>query len=324
MQDHYEILGVGRNATSDEIKSAYRKLSKQFHPDVNKEPDAEDKFKKINEAYSVLSDPDLKSRYDQPPQHHNPFDSWNVVKTQSFNTPITLKVNLSLEDLFKEDTKNIMYQRRVFCKSCNGEGGSGAKQVCRTCMGSGQNKHTMQHGGFFFEQILGPCHDCKGRGWKLDIICGQCHGNGLTTETIQRALHIKIGQVFSAIMIPDGGNQENPSQPPGKAIVEFNLNPHPDFEFDNQGNVFYKLSLNPIEALIGVKKNIKFPNGAEKEVTVEKLTRLDSLLRFEKEGIPRPDSSSGEFIITFLYNYPNSLTAEQEDILSKYVSTLNN
>ena len=67
-----------------------------------------------------------------------------------------------------------------------------------------------------------------------------------------------------------------------------------------------------------------FPNGIEKEITVEKLTRLDSLLRFENEGIPRPDSSRGEFVVTFLYNYPNSLTAEQEDILSKYVSTLNN
>ena len=84
MQDHYAILGVGKNATSDEIKSAYRNLSKKFHPDVNKELDAEDKFKQINEAYSVLSDPNSKSRYDQPPQHHNPFDSWNVVKTQSF------------------------------------------------------------------------------------------------------------------------------------------------------------------------------------------------------------------------------------------------
>ena len=70
----------------------------------------EEKFKKINEAYSVLSDPNNRNKYDNPPQQHNPFDHWNVVKTQSFNTPITIKVNLSLEDLFKEENKNILYR----------------------------------------------------------------------------------------------------------------------------------------------------------------------------------------------------------------------
>ena len=324
MQDHYEVLGVSRSASPEEIKSAYRKLSKTYHPDINKEPDAEEKFKKINEAYSVLSDPNNRSKYDNPPQQHNPFDHWNVVKTQSFNTPVTLKVNLSLEDLFKEENKNILYQRRVFCRTCNGEGGSGSKQVCRTCMGSGQNKQTFNHAGFFFEQILGPCNDCRGKGWKLDIICGQCHGQGLLNESIQRTVTIKVGQLFSAIIISDGGNQENPNHPPGKAILEFGLNPHPDFEFDNQGNVIRKVSLDPVEAIIGAKKIIKFPDGIEKEIIIQKFTKLDSLIKFENEGIPKPDSNRGDFYITFLYNYPNSLTEEQEEILSKYVSTINN
>lgn len=324
MQDHYEVLGISKSASPEEIKSAYRSLSKKFHPDINKEPDAEEKFKKINEAYSVLSNSESKNSYDNPPQSRNPFDHWNIVRTQTFNTPITIKVNLSLEDLFKDEIKNIVYQRRVFCKSCNGEGGSGSKQVCRTCMGSGQNKQTFNQAGFFFEQILGPCHDCRGRGWKQDITCGQCHGQGLMSETIQRSLEIKVGQLFSAIMISDGGNQENPNHPPGKAIVEFGLNPHPDFDFDNQGNIFKKVSIDPVEAILGAKKLIDFPNGVKREVIIQKFTKLDSLIKFENEGIPKPNSARGDFYITFLYNYPNTLTEEQEDLLTKYVSTLNN
>ena len=138
------------------------------------------------------------------------------------------------------------------------------------------------------------------------------------------AVTIKVGQLFSAIIISDGGNQENPNHPPGKAILEFGLNPHPDFEFDNQGNVIKKVSLNPVEAIIGTKKIIKFPDGNEKEIVIQKFTKLDSLIKFENEGIPKPDLNRGDFYITFLYNYPNSLTDEQEEILSKYVSTINN
>ena len=85
-----------------------------------------------------------------------------------------------------------------------------------------------------------------------------------------------------------------------------------------------KVSLNPVEAIIGTNKIIKFPDGNEKEVVIQKFTKLDSLIKFENEGIPKPDLNRGDFYITFLYNYPNSLTDEQEEILSKYVSTINN
>ena len=324
MQDHYEVLGVSKSATPDEIKSAYRKLSKQFHPDVNKEPNAEEKFKQINEAYSVLSDPNKKAQVDQP---QNPFTNWNevnFVRRQSFNTPLNIRVNLNLEDLFNKINKKIVYARQRFCSQCKGEGGKGSKTACINCMGSGQNKQTIQHAGFFFEQVFGPCQHCQGRGWKFEAICGGCHGAGLIQEPMQLDLDLDKGSIFNTIMKPDMGNYENPDHPPGKLIVEFGLNQHPDFDFDNQGNIFRKIQVNPVEAICGTKKRIKFPNGQIKEVTIPKLAGMDLLLDYPGEGIPKPDNTAGTFLISLMYNFPTELTEEQERILKSYVDTLTN
>lgn len=324
MQDHYEILGVSRNASADDIKSAYRKLSKQFHPDVNKDPNAEEKFKQINEAYSVLSDPNKKAQIDQP---QTPFTNWNevnFVKRQNFNTPLNIRVNLNLEDLFNKINRKILYARQKFCSQCTGEGGKGGRNTCMTCMGSGQNKQTIQHAGFFFEQVFGPCQNCQGKGWKFEHICGGCHGAGLVQEQMQLDIDLDRGSIFNTIMKPDMGNYENPNNPPGKLIIEFGLNQHPDFDFDNQGNVFKKIQLNPVEAICGVKKRIKFPNSQIKEVTIPKLAGTDLLIDYPGEGIPKPDNTSGTFFVSLMYNFPTELTDEQERILKSYVDTLKN
>ena len=215
MQDHYEVLGLSKNASADEIKSAYRKLAKQYHPDVNKEPGAEEKFKQINEAYSVLTDPNKQPE----PQFQSPFAGWNeanFVRRQSFNTPLNIRVNLNLEDLFIKQTKKIVYTRQRFCSQCQGEGGKGSKNVCMSCMGSGQNKQTIQQAGFFFEQIFGPCQFCQGKGWKFDHICGGCHSVGLVQEPMQVDVDLDRGSIFNTVMRPDMGNYENPNNPPGK------------------------------------------------------------------------------------------------------------
>ena len=324
MQDHYEVLGVSRTASADEIKSAYRKLSKQFHPDVNKDPNAEEKFKQINEAYSVLSDPNKKAQIDQP---QSPFNNWNevnFVRRQNFNTPLSIRVNLNLEDLFNKINRKIVYARQKFCSQCTGEGGKGGRNTCMTCMGSGQNKQTIQHAGFFFEQVFGPCQNCQGRGWKFEHFCGGCHGVGLIQEQMQLDLDLDKGSIFNTIMKPDMGNYENPNSPPGKLIIEFGLNQHPDFDFDNQGNVFKKVQVNPVEAICGTKKRIKFPNGQIKEVTIPKLAGTDLLLDYPGEGIPKPDNTSGTFLVSLMYNFPTELTEEQERILKSYVDTLTN
>jgi molecular chaperone DnaJ len=191
-------------------------------------------------------------------------------------------------------------------------------------MGSGQNKQTIQHAGFFFEQVFGPCQNCQGKGWKFEHICGGCHGVGLIQEQMQLDIDLDKGSIFNTIMKPDMGNYENPNNPPGKLIIEFGLNQHPDFDFDNQGNVFKKIQLNPVEAICGVKKRIKFPNSQIKEVTIPKLAGTDLLIDYPGEGIPKPDNTSGTFFVSLMYNFPTELTDEQERILKSYVDTLKN
>jgi molecular chaperone DnaJ len=322
MQDHYEILGVSKSASPDEIKSAYRKLSKQFHPDVNKEPGSEEKFKQINEAYSVLSDPAKKSEYERQSSPAPNFNEYNFVRTQQFNTPVNLRVTLTLEEIFQNTTKNIAYNRRVYCKECIGEGGKGSKNVCRTCMGSGQIVHTVQHGNFFFQQTMGHCGDCLGKGWKFDFPCSFCQAQGIVVETFQDVLTVNKGDAFTAVFKPGWGNCENANQPPGKAIIEFGIAPHSVFEFDNQGNVHLKLTLDPVEIICGTDKKVKFPNGEEKIINIHKLFNINDVLVFQNEGIPKPNNEFGSFIITLVYKNPNSLTEKQESILKEYLATL--
>jgi molecular chaperone DnaJ len=322
MQSHYETLGISKSASLDEIKSAYRKLSKQFHPDVNKDDGAEEKFKQINEAYSVLSDPTKKAEYERQNVPTSNFNEYNFVKTQQFNTPVNLRVTLTLEEVFQNITKIISYNRRVFCKECVGEGGKGSKNVCRICMGSGQIVHTVQHGNFFFQHVMGHCGDCLGKGWKFDIPCSVCHSQGIVVETFQDSLTVNKGEIFNAVFKPGWGNWENAKEPPAKAIIEFGIAPHQIFEFDNQGNVHLKLNLDPVEIMCGTNKKVKFPNGEEKLINIPKLFNINEVILFQKDGIPKPNNDFGSFLITLVYKNPDSLTEKQESVLKEYIATL--
>jgi len=211
MKNYYQTLGLSKDATADDIKKTYRKLSKQYHPDVNK--DGEDRFKEIAEAYDVLGDPKKKQMYDMggDPSGRNPFGSPDFDINEFFRTmefggddpehrrgqrkkPTApdkiITVEISPIDSYTSINKDITYNRQVACESCNGSGGD--KKTCDTCQGIGQLSQRVGNG--FFQQIRHiPCPACAGKGFHIIKACYSCNAVGSKGEMKSININIQHG-----------------------------------------------------------------------------------------------------------------------------------
>jgi molecular chaperone DnaJ len=213
MKNYYNILGLSKDASADEIKKAYRKLSKQYHPDVN--PEGEEKFKDIAEAYDVLSDPQKKQMVDmgQDPNSKNNFGGFGDVNIDDFlknmgfgGNPFAngggsfrrkptapdkiITIEISPIESYLAPSKDVKYQRNCSCKSCNGTGGD--KQTCGTCNGGGYI--TQRVGSGFLQQIIqSECPACRGKGFYIIKACFDCQGSGAKGEIKTINININHG-----------------------------------------------------------------------------------------------------------------------------------
>src|SRR3989344_9055400 len=213
-EDYYLILGVQKGASNEEIKKAYKKLAKQYHPDINKEKGAEEKFKKINEAASVLLDEKKKAHYDQFGSAEGSgfqggesgFDfsdmgGFGDIFEQFFGgggsrrrrptrgSDMLFKMDITLDDAYKGIQKNVSVERTVNCPHCHGNGAESKSDIitCPECQGSGQVTH-QKRTPFGIFQTTGTCSQCEGSGSSVKHKCSQCHGHG----TIRRVDKIKV------------------------------------------------------------------------------------------------------------------------------------
>jgi molecular chaperone DnaJ len=230
-KNYYEILGLGKDASPEEIKSAYRKLAKQYHPDINKEAGASEKFKEINEAYECLSDPQKKSNYDQfgsasGPQgfggfggqgfggfdgfdfgdiFSNIFGGFGGGHTQSMGArgeDLQVQITLDFEEAVFGVTKEININRVESCHSCKGTGAKNGTEytTCSECHGSGQVRYTENS---LFGRVVrqGPCKHCNGTGKEIREKCSECSGNGYkkvnSTVSVTIPAGIDDGQVLT-------------------------------------------------------------------------------------------------------------------------------
>ena len=335
-KNYYDILGISKNASESDIKSAFRKLSKKYHPDVNKEAGAEEKFKEINEAYSVLSDPEKKQMYDtfgtvdpnamggggfDPfSQGFDPFSMFRgfgggfgggfghggQVKEKGEDLKVT--IDLSFDDIFYGVHKKISMNKKCTCHRCNGSGSqSNESGVCPRCGGSGFIENVQRHGNTVIKN-MSPCPECHGTGQCIKDPCPNCHGTGLETKTVDVEFDVPPGMFENAYFLVRGKGNDGPHRGvPGDLLVIVKELPNQyGLKRDEKNNILYTLKV-PYKTLVfGGDVTVPYVKGEKKKIHISAGTESGKVLKLYNMGFPDPNNSSlkSDYIITIQCDIP--------------------
>jgi molecular chaperone DnaJ len=347
-RDYYEVLGLAKNATADEIKKAYRKLAIQYHPDKNPGDKAsEEKFKEAAEAYEILSNPEKKSKYDQF-GHAGPasggfgggmnmediFEQFGDIfggggfggfgrsssggKRVNRGTDLRIKIKLTLEEIAEGVTKKIKVNKYVSCDSCSGSGaksGSG-KKTCATCNGSGQ---VSQVTNTFLGQMrtTSVCPSCSGNGSVISEKCGKCAGDGIVRGEEVIEVRIPAGvEEGMQLSMRGKGNMGPRNGVPGDLLIVIEEEEHPLFKREHQ-HLFLDLYVNFADAALGTQIEVETLQGKVK-IKIEAGTQSGKLLRLRGKGLPNiQDSSMGDLLINVNVWTPQKLDSAETELLQK-------
>ncbi len=346
-EDYYSLLGVARDAGKDEIKKAYRRLALKYHPDRNKEPGAEEKFKKISEAYAVLSDDSKRRAYDtygssafagysQEDIFRNAdfsdfedlfagspfsgiFSSFfkGMHREGDYGSDLSYDVEATLEEVFKGSKKSISYIHTTACTSCNGTGAkNGAGFVaCGECGGRGyvrRNVRTM----FGRMVVQSTCQVCGGTGKVPKEPCNVCSGKGYVRKHEELEISIPKGiEDGVSLRIPNGG--EFGSDGSGSLYVNVHVLPHKKFKRDGD-DVHSRVNISMVLATLGGDVEVETLHGPE-IVKVKEGTQTGDVKVLKGKGMPIFRSNSyGDHIIEFYVETPKGLSNEQKELLRKF------
>ena len=355
-KDYYEVLGVSKTASADEIKSAFRKLAKQYHPDLHpNDAEAEAKFKEINEAYGVLSDPEKKSNYDrfgtaEPGMGgfgggggfggFSDMDFGDIGdifgsffggggRGRTRNGPtrgrdIEVEEIISFEEAAFGTTKTVKYSHIENCPDCNG---SGAKkgtspETCSECGGSGQVK-SVQRTPLGQFATTRPCSACSGKGKIIKTPCPTCDAKGKVRRKTETEVNIPAGiddgQTLSMSGYGDSGLNGGPS---GDLYVNVHVRPHPIFERRGQ-TVLCSIPITFVQAALGSDIEVPTIHGKVK-MTVPEGTQPNTEFRLRGKGITGIHNKTlGDQIVTVVVEVPKSLNDEQKGLLEKFAEISN-
>lgn len=359
-RDYYEVLGIDKSADEQTIKKAYRKLAKQHHPDVNPDdPKAEEKFKEINEAYEVLSDPDKKSRYDQyghagvDPNMggggfggfgdfgggFGGFDFGDIFgsffggggqSSARRNMPqqgedLRAHITISFEEAAFGCKKEISYNRVELCDECKGSGaqkGTSA-ETCKTCGGSGQVRVTQRTPLGMF-QTTKTCETCGGRGKTIKNPCTNCRGTGYVR--IKKTLDVTIPAGIDdgqRVILHGQGNAGRNGGGYGDLYVSVSVRPHHVFERDGY-NIYCDVPITFVEAALGAEIDIPTLEGKVK-YTIPEGTQTDTRFTLRGKGIQIPRSKNkGDLIFRVIVEVPKGLSGTQKEALKKFAELCGN
>lgn len=287
MKDYYKILGVDKKSTKDDIKKAYRRLSKKYHPDIN--PDGTEKFKEVAEAYETLIDDNKRSRYDNPNPFNgggfNPFEAFtggfnrNQQRRRQKGPDKKIKVQITPYESFDGITKSITYQNSVSCNTCEGKGGD--KTVCQTCNGVGSIRRRMGSG--FFTQIVDtPCTQCNGSGYNIKNACFDCGGSGLKNKIEQLDINIPKNINNGDFLRVESKGGYSPQYGYGDLILQIEVTSNDGFEKINEDLVYTK-RLSIYDLVMGKEITIPHPKG-DLSIKIPKGLELIKPLRLKGKG----------------------------------------
>lgn len=351
-RDYYEVLGVQKGASKDEIKKGYRKLAVQYHPDKNPgNKEAEDKFKEATEAYEVLSDDQKRQIYDQygfaglegmendgggysrayadfgdlfgdlGGMFENLFGGGGRSR-QSPNGPrqgssLRYDLEISFEEAVYGTEKTIQFQHTEPCESCKGTGGAdGArKKTCTTCGGSGQVRRST---GFF--AIAQTCPTCRGEGTVIDNPCKTCGGSGVQQK--RKKINIKIPAGVDngkRITIPGQGDAGHNGGPAGDLVVVLHVARHAYFERD--GNDLYcAIRISVSQAVLGTDLYVTTLDGKKIKMKIPAGTQHGKMLRIKDEGVPVTGTKRvGDMYIKVLIDVPTKLGSRQRELMEEFM-----
>lgn len=357
-KDYYEVLGVSKTATDEEIKRAFRKLAKQYHPDINKEPGAEEKFKEIGEAYAVLSDANKRRQYDQfgHAAFQNGGASGGGAGFQGFNMgdidledilgdlfgggfrgfsgfggssrtssrpskgeDIRVVLNLTFEEAAFGCEKDVKLNLTSECSRCKGKGGFNEK-TCRTCGGAGKVLEQAQT-IFGYMQTQKTCPDCKGRGKTYETICDECHGKGVVEKVKTLTVTIPEGvDEGYQLRLSGKGNAGLNGGPNGDVFIEFKIKEHPLFERDG-ADIYLEVPVTITDATLGCKKEIPTLYG-NIILEIKAGTQNYTKLKIKGKGIKLPNSiSKGNMYAVVNIIIPTKLDRKQKALLQDLAQT---
>jgi len=355
-RDYYEVLGVEKGASADELKRAYRTLAKKYHPDMNPgDKSAEEKFKEVNEAYQILSDPDKRAKYDQFGQAgvdpnfgaggFGGFDMGDIDLGDIFssffgggfggfggqsraNAPQkgdSLRANLTVtfEEAAFGCEKEIELNRTETCPDCQGSGcqpGTTAEK-CPDCNGMGVVRIQRGGGGFAFSTTA-PCTRCKGTGRLIHSPCRTCGGAGSVKKKQRIKVTIPAGiDDGQAVSLRGQGSAGRNGGPAGDLIVGVRIKPHPKFQRDGT-TVLYEHPVTFYQAAVGADLEIPTIDGKVK-YSLPAGTQTGSTFRLRGKGIPElRGRGRGDQYVTIKVQVPTSLTAEQREALNAFAAAM--
>lgn len=349
-KDYYEVLGVKKDASQDEIKKAYRKLAFELHPDRNpNNPSAESKFKEAAEAYDVLSDAEKRRRYDQlghdafaqaatgagygPRDFHNVHDIFSAFGDifgdsifENFfgggrggsrirkGASLRLDLELTLEEVNQSIEKTISFHRAENCNTCHGTGAKAgsAPKTCSTCQGAGEVLHRQS-----FLMMRTTCPKCRGEGTVITDPCNTCKGSGKMRK--EREIQVKIPAGIedgTQIRLAGEGEAGDNGAPPGDLYCLVHVAPHPAF-VRKGSDLYTEIPVRYTQLALGSSVEVKTLNGSA-SMSIPASTANGKILRLRGQGLPEfQGNGRGDLLVRVFVDVPKKLTARETELLKE-------